>query len=159
MKKNIFVLVLLSFLLPSGQSFGWMYLWQANNDGDLSCCLHIGGVDICNPHVRCTQYIKHDLTGILDYVMRLSSTDKALASPHSTILTQAKRYIRAALGNPYYSIEYRLSEHRAVRFYHEIIDEMAKQKDGKGPSKAKAKQDQFVKQYLMKLGFAKKRSR
>ena len=156
MKKFFFLFFLVGFLASSRESFGWIYLWQANNEGDYSCCLHIGGADICNPHVRCTRYARHDLAGILDYVVRLLSTDRALVEPHGTILLQVKKYIREALHNPYYSVEYRLSESRSVRFYHEIIESLVKQqKENKGVAKSKSKQDQFVQQYLMKLGFGK----
>ena len=157
MKKTSGIMLFLALFLVQGQALGNIYLWQTDTEMGGSCCLHISGTDICNPQMRCTHYMRQDLSGILDYVVRLLATEKSRLEPYYTLLTHIKKYIREILSNPYNTLEYHSLEHRPVRFYHDIIDAALKQKDNKQIAKPKPKQDEFVAQYLMKLGLLKKR--
>lgn len=156
MKKSI-KFVTFIFLLSFHQNYGWVYFWETSNDeGGYFCCLHVHGTDICNPEKRCTQAMQADLSGILDYVVRLLKTEKASIRPHNSILLQLKRFIRELMNNPYYTIQYRLLEHHSVKFYHEILNDAFKAKDVKTADKSKSKKEELVMKYLMKLGFVKK---
>ena len=141
------------------QIFSWAYLWRMTEESGNSCCLHYSGVDICNPYKDCTGFAKIDLTGILEYISRLSMTEHALLEPHATILAQVKNYIRSILFNPQRSIFYQVPPYKSVKFYHDIIEsDFLKSKESKQPTaKAKNMKDDSVAMYLMKLGLFQKR--
>lgn len=158
--KNSKILMIIGLMLAQGRVIAPIYLWEMQDEAGRSCCLHIQNIDICNPYKPCTGFAKVDLSGILDYISRLLSTDQAKIEPHGTILVQIKRYIRSVLNNPGGTIGYK-KEYRSVKFYHDIIDSAttkgkdAKKTDATATAKAKSDKDEFVQKHLMKLGLLK----
>lgn len=153
--KYIRLCMILSLFFMQGTLKTEIYLWESYTDDEKSCCLHIRGVDVCNPHIACTRFVTKDLSGILDYVVRLLATDKAQVQPHNTILLYVKRYVRMALQSQSYFMEYHFDRHGSVKFYHQILESVTKSKDGKLPalqSKSKSKKDEYLQSYLVKLG-------
>ncbi len=138
-------------------------MWEVTNQSGQSCCLHYCGTDICNPDQPCSGFLKKDLQGILDYIVRLSTIDSAKIEPHRTFIAQLKQYIQSLLLSPFNSIAYQNPEPRSVQFYHEILEACAtKTKDGKqnassaSTAKAKGGQNDYVTQYLVRMGLLKK---
>lgn len=133
------------------------YLWEMQTEEGRSCCLHFGYIDICNPYVACSGFAKKDLSGILDYVLRVLNSEQAQQDPYNTVLLQVKKYIRSILHNPYGTLEYH-HENRSVKFYHDLLASAAmnktkeSKKEVKQTAKSKNQKDDVVIQYLIKLG-------
>lgn len=99
-----------------------VYFWQADRDGERSCCLFLNGSDICNPYQPCTRNANYDLNGILEYISRILVTDKGSAFAYHKVLNQAQNFIRHALMSGM-NMYYRYDEPaRLVKFYHEISE-------------------------------------
>jgi len=152
-------MICLGLLLNQGNMFSWAYLWEMQDESSRSCCLHYCGVDICNPYKPCTRFVKIDLTGILDYITRLSTMDHAKLEPHNTTLAQLKTYIRSILYNPHRSLSYQIPEYKSVKFYHDIVEiDFLKSKEKKDPAaKGKNLKDDPVAMQLVKMGLLQKR--
>lgn len=159
MKKRLTSILMAWLLLGQGQMFSWVYLWEMREESNRSCCLHYYGVDICNPYKPCTGFVGIDLTGILDYINRLSITEHAKQEPHLTLLTQVKAYIRTTLQSPHRSLLYKTPGYSQVKFYHDIIEnDFLKSKEKKEPAgKAKSIKDDPVALHLVKMGLLQKR--
>lgn len=137
-----------------------VYFWQAERDGEFSCCLFLNGVDICNPYQACTRNSTYDLNGIFDYVSRLLVVDKDQVFSYHRALNQAQSFIRHALASRM-NMYYRYDEPaRQVKFYHEIAEiTKSNEKASKGvatPNAAleKQKNEDALVAYLIKMGLA-----
>ena len=157
MKKRFIFLILGLFVLFGHAIESKAYLWEMLDDMGNSCCLHMDGVDICNPYVPCTHYMEADLLGIAQYINRLLTTDRGNLEPYRTLLIQVKRFIRTVLQDSYYVMTYQLDQYRSVQFYHELIDSASKGKDksnsvSKLPAQKQSSKQDYVRERLIRLG-------
>ncbi|HSW75855.1 MAG TPA: hypothetical protein VLG50_02330 [Candidatus Saccharimonadales bacterium] len=151
------VMMILVLTVASEQLQSGAFLWEYRNGADRSCCLCIAGADICNPNVPCTRHLYTDLTGILDYINRLLSTEKGSTFSYNTLLQQAQIYINHVLYSRI-SLSYRFDRYQQhpVKFLHEI--EVSKsEKSGKTSTTTtattdKAKDAEKMIKYLASLG-------
>lgn len=160
-------LVFLSCLLLVNSIKPNVYFWESNRDGERSCCLFIGGADICNPYVPCTRHAYSDLNGIYDYISRILQVDKGSGKTFSyqKILSHAQDFIKSALSSSTMSMYYRYDERRSVKFYHEIqetsksaekpVDKSVKSTSATAATSTDKKPDDFILAYLVKLGLAR----
>jgi hypothetical protein len=142
------------------------YLWEYRSGADRSCCLYMSGADICNPNVACTRHLYTDLSGILDYVTRLLSTEKGSTFSYNKLLLQAQSYINHVLYSSATSLSYHFDpyEQRPVKFLHEIQESNKQDKSGKSSTssstsptaaeKSKADAEKVMK-YLVSLGLVR----
>ncbi len=158
--KKIVIIMSTLFLGHLIKSDG-IYLWQYAQYGQLSCCLHIGNEDICNPNVACTRNIQHDLLGIYDYIDRILRMEKIATFPYAKFLNEAQAYIRK-MAWPGSGLSYRFDEHRLrVKFFHDIALEQTLSKNEKSKpaapmtdaEKTKQRQEEIF-DYLVKIGLA-----
>lgn len=160
--KNRYIGIILSIFFV-GSVLPSIYLWESVRDGERSCCLFIGGADICNPYVPCKRHAYSDLMGIYDYISRILQVDKGSTFSYHKTLGHAQSFIRYHLSSSALRIYYRFEENRSVKFYHEI-QELAKitEKSSKGSSTTplsvagdKQKAEDVVLAYLAKMNLAR----
>ncbi|MBI2345045.1 hypothetical protein HYV10_03170 [Candidatus Dependentiae bacterium] len=160
MKKILSIIVLL--VIMHGTSNYGNYLWEYIDNGQHSCCLHLGTYDICNPGVPCVRNNAIDLLGIYDYVGRILHMEKISTFPYAKFLNEAQSYIRkmATLGN---RLSYHVHEYRSsLKFFHDLAVEHSQSKNDKPKGLAlaseadKQKKQDEVFEYLVKIGLATK---
>lgn len=164
MKKIIIITLIITSFCNTIQPDS-NYLWQYTGDGSISCCLHVGGENICNPHVACTKNTTVDLLGIYDYITRILQMEKIGTFPYAKFLNDAQLYIRKMAIMPnrisYHTQEY----HPNVKFFHTMVLEHASAKNDKNKKtsqpltdaeKQKLNQKEIF-DYLVKIGLASRK--
>lgn len=147
-------LILLMLLVGMSQHLqSGCYLWQMDDESESSCCIHMDDVDICNPGKSCTRFLRADLNGIDEYLVRLLITEKGSIDEHAIVLKRVQRYVRSLLANPYRYIAYRFDVHRVVQFYHDLI--VVPAKGAKPAEKPKSKEPEKLNPLLLKYGLIK----
>ncbi len=155
--------VFLSLASDGLQAHG-VYLWEYREEFDQSCCLYVSGLgDICNPNTPCTRNFHVDLSGIFDYVTRLLATEKGSSFSYSKLLQQTQLFIRHMYASSFSGLSYRFDQQRPVQFLHNLPDTTKNDKSAKSATSSttttaaaeKAKGEDVVLQYLIKLGIAK----
>lgn len=141
-----------------------IYLWNSVQNGEASCCLCLSGTDYCNPQVACTGRVQVDLYNILGYLTRVLSVDKNGTHSHAKMIMQAQYYIRHVISTSFVQLNYRCDVYREIQFMHELTPEKAatSKNSAKGSNSSattatadKAKADDVVWRYLVKLGLAR----
>ncbi len=158
---NIALFVTMSFMSDRVQGAG-IYLWEYHEDGERSCCLYMSGTDFCNPNVPCTKHFYADMSGILDYITRLLSTEKGGSLSYSTILKQAQYFIRHMQTSSFRDLSYHFNVQRPVQFFHNMPEPSKSAKSSTASASStstaaadKAKGEDKVLAYLIKLGVAR----
>lgn len=158
---KIMIFLVVSFASDHLNGIG-IYLWEYREDADRSCCLYLSGVDYCNPNTPCTRNFYTDLTGIMDYITRLLSTEKGSTFSYSTQLKQAQFFIRHMYASSFRDLSYHFEQQRSVQFFHNMQDKVDKSVKSTTPSAStatvaadKAKNEDLVLKYLIKLGVAR----
>lgn len=161
MKKVLFFYVIF-FATALVQANG-IFLWEYSDNGHRSCCIHLGSVDICNPDVPCTKTVHVDLMGIYDYIGRILALEKSSTFPFYQFFKNAQAFLQKGWAMSLsYRFDYFISD---IKFYHDLAAEalvsskLDKAKSTSSNNSAttsdKAKQDDAILKYLMKLGLAK----
>lgn len=163
MKIKILLLCLLTMVFPI-HSYQ-VYLWESLQNGERSCCLSLTA-DFCNYGVPCTKNVYSDLAGIYNYVTRVLTASKGNSFSYTKLLLQAQYYLRHALSHSLVQLNYKRDVYREVVFFHEASDMLANKTPDKSakassPSTAtssatdKAKADDVIWRYMVKLGLAR----
>jgi hypothetical protein len=156
------IMIFLSVFFLSNRLIGaGIYLWEYREDADRSCCLYLSGVDYCNPNTPCTRHFHTDLTGIMDYITRLLATEKGSTFSYSTQLKQAQFFIRHMYASSFRDLSYHFEQQRPVEFFHNMLDANKSIKSSTSTASTstaaadKAKSEDLVLKYLIKLGVAR----
>ncbi len=161
MKKTLFFYIIF-FTTTLVQANG-IFLWEHSSNGHRSCCIHLANVNICNPDVPCTKTVHVDLMGIYDYIGRILALEKSATFPFYQFFKNAQVFLQKGWAMSLsYRFDYFISD---IKFYHDLAAEaLVSSKTDKSKANSnnsatnsadKAKQDDNVLQYLIKIGLAK----